>query len=477
MGYVRSPFLRKMFGPELWREAFRTIKQTFDPAGLFNPGKIVDSPPLTQNLRFGAGYKTANPKTYFDYSDYGGMGGAVEMCSGVGACRKKLDGTMCPSYMATRDEMHTTRGRANVLRMAMAGRLGEAGLGDEGVKQVLDLCLECRACKAECPVGVDVARFKSEFLADYYSRHGVPLKAKVLGHVSEMAAWGSSFAPLANWLARGPVARWFNAHYVGIDKRRTPPKWNSRPLRQRLVRADGQILLFADTFTNYYHPEVGEAAVKVVESGGYSVGLAPNVCCGRPLISQGLLDEARVKARRNTELLYPLLEQKRQFLFCEPSCLSAMKEDVPSLLRGEEQRKAREVAAACRLWEEFVEQEMGGKLRLKSGPKKILLHGHCHQKSMGMLAPAKALLGRVPGASVLDLDAGCCGMAGSFGYAKDHYEVSRTMAERRLLPAARSMGPDAVLIAAGVSCRHQVAELAEVQAQHPALLIASLLES
>ncbi|MBS1824897.1 MAG: FAD-binding protein [Acidobacteria bacterium] len=475
-GYVRSPFLKKMFGPVLY-EAFRTIKQTFDPAGLFNPGKIVDSPPLTQNLRFGAGYKTPNPKTYFDYSDYGGMGGAVEMCSGVGACRKKLDGTMCPSYMATRDEMHTTRGRANVLRMAMAGRLGEAGLGDEGVKQVLDLCLECRACKAECPVGVDVARFKSEFLADYYSRHGVPLKAKVLGHVSEMAAWGSSFAPIANWLARGSVARWFNSHYVGIDKRRTPPKWNSRPLRQRLLRTEGQILLFADTFTNYYHPEVGEAAVKVVESGGYSVGLAPNVCCGRPLISQGLLDEARTKARRNTELLHPLLEQKRQFLFCEPSCLSAMKEDAPSLLRGEEQRKAREVAAACRLWEEFVEQEMGAKLRLKGGPKKILLHGHCHQKSMGMLAPAKALLARVPGASVVDLDAGCCGMAGSFGYAKEHYEVSRTMAERRLLPAARSMGPDAVLIAAGISCRHQVEELAEVMAQHPALLIASLLES
>ncbi|MBL8219736.1 MAG: FAD-binding oxidoreductase, partial [Bryobacterales bacterium] len=177
-GYVRSPFLKKMFGPVLY-EAFRTIKKTFDPKGLLNPGKIVDSPALTENLRFGAGYKTANPKTYFDYSEYGGMGGAVEMCSGVGACRKKLDGTMCPSYMATRDEMHTTRGRANVLRMAMAGRLGEAGLGDEGVKQVLDLCLECRACKAECPVGVDVARFKSEFLADYYSRHGVPLRAKV----------------------------------------------------------------------------------------------------------------------------------------------------------------------------------------------------------------------------------------------------------------------------------------------------------
>ncbi|MBL8175112.1 MAG: FAD-binding protein [Bryobacterales bacterium] len=475
-GYVRSPFLEKMFGPVLY-EAFRTIKKTFDPEGLFNPGKIVDSPPLTQNLRFGAGYKTPNPKTYFDYSDYGGMGGAVEMCSGVGVCRKKLHGTMCPSYMATREEMHTTRGRANVLRLAMAGRLGEAGLGDEGVKQVLDLCLECRACKAECPVGVDVARFKSEFLADYYSRHGVPLRAKVLGHVAEMAAWGSSFAPIANQLARSAPARWFNAHYVGIDARRTPPKWNSRPLRQRMPRSEGEVLLFCDTFTNYYHPEVGEAAVKVVESAGLTVGLAPNVCCGRPLISQGLLEEARTKARRNVEALYPLLAQKRRFLFCEPSCLSAMKEDAPSLLRGDEQRKARDVAAACWLWEEFVEKEMGAKLRLRGGPKKILLHGHCHQKSMGLLDPAKALLARIPEAAVMDLDAGCCGMAGSFGYAKEHYEVSKTMAERKLLPAARSMGPDAVLIAAGVSCRHQVLELGDVEALHPAVLLAGLLQS
>jgi Fe-S oxidoreductase len=474
-GYVRSPFLKKMFGPVLY-EAFRTIKRTFDPKGLMNPGKIVDSPPLTANLRFGAGYETPNPKTYFDFSEYGGLGGAVEMCSGVGACRKKLDGTMCPSYMATREEMHTTRGRANVLRMAMAGRLGEAGLGDDGVKQVLDLCLECRACKAECPVGVDVARFKSEFLADYYSRHGVPLRAKILGHVAEVAAWGSSFAPIANWAARGPLARWFHSHYLGIDKRRTLPRWNSRPLRQRILRTEGEVLLFCDTFTNYYQPEVGEAAVRVVEAGGFGMGLAPNICCGRPLISQGLLDEARAKARRNTELLFPLLEQRKRFLFCEPSCLSAMKEDVPSLLRGEEQRRAREVASSCLLWEEFVEREIGAKLRLRAGPKKILLHGHCHQKSMGLLAAAKLLLGRVPEAAVVDLDAGCCGMAGSFGYAKEHYEVSRTIAERKLLPAARSMGPDTVLVAAGVSCRHQVEELAEVHAQHPAILIESLLE-
>src|SRR4029077_20927126 len=206
-------------------EAFREIKRTFDPHGLLNPGKIVDAPPMTQNLRFGAGYKTPNPQTYFDYSELGGLGGAVEMCSGVGACRKKLAGTMCPSYMVTREENDSTRGRANILRMAMAGRLGEAGLGDEGVHKVLDLCLECRACKAECPVGVDVARFKSEFLADYHARHGIPLSARALGGVQKLAVWGSRFASVANGLAGSALGRSVNAKLLGVDSRRTLPRW------------------------------------------------------------------------------------------------------------------------------------------------------------------------------------------------------------------------------------------------------------
>src|SRR6202521_3445843 len=244
-----------MFGPVRY-EAFREIKHTFDPLGILNPGKIVDAPPLTANLRFGAGYQTPNPATWFDYSEYGGLGGAVEMCSGVGACRKKLSGTMCPSYMATREESDSTRGRANVLRMAMSGQLGESGLGDEGVREVLDLCLECRACKAECPVGVDMARFKSEFLAAYWSRHGTPLRAKVLGHVSEMARWGSLLAPVSNWVAQSAPARWLNERALGLDRRRKPPAWTGRPLTKRLRASDSGagVLLFADTFTNYYNP-------------------------------------------------------------------------------------------------------------------------------------------------------------------------------------------------------------------------------
>jgi FAD/FMN-containing dehydrogenase/Fe-S oxidoreductase len=483
-GLVRSPFMRKMFGPVLY-EAFRDIKRTFDPHGILNPGKIVDAPPLTANLRYGGGYVTPTPATFFDYSEFGGMGGAVDMCSGLGACRKTLEGTMCPSYMATREEAHSTRGRANVLRLAMNGRLGEAGLGDDGVFEVLDLCLECRACKAECPVGVDMARYKSEFLADYWRRHGTPLRARALGHIHDLSRIMSPIAPLANAVARSAPARWLNEVLLGLDRRRVPPAWTADPFARRFKRrqrrpASGPpaVLLFNDTFTNYFNPEIGEAGADVLESAGCTVGLAPNGCCGRPLISQGLLDAARRRAEFNTERLFPLAAAGARFIFFEPSCLSALKDDGPGLLRGTAQQRARQVAAACVLFEEFVEEQwQEGKLSLSlaRGPERIVLHGHCHQKSMGLLAPARALLSRVPGSSVVDLDAGCCGMAGSFGYAREHYEVSRQIGERRLLPAARAIDDRSVLVAAGVSCRHQVADFAATRALHPAVFLRSLL--
>jgi FAD/FMN-containing dehydrogenase/Fe-S oxidoreductase len=484
-GLVRSPFMRQMFGPVVY-EVFREIKRTFDPHGILNPGKIVDAPGLTQHLRYGGGYVTPTPSTHFDYSDFGGLGGAVDMCSGLGACRKKLDGTMCPSYMATLDEAHSTRGRANVLRLAMTGRLREAGLGDDGVRDVLDLCLECRACKAECPVGVDVARFKSEFLASYWRRYGTPLRARALGHVHELARWASPIAPFANAMARSAPVRWMNERLLGIDRRRTPPAWVWRTFahqftprtRRQAAAADRQVWLFNDTFTNFYNPSIGMAGAEVLAASGAAVDLAPNVCCGRPLISQGLLDDARERATENTARLYPLVEQGGRLVFFEPSCLSAVREDAPDLLRGEAQRRARRVAEATVLFEAFLEetwQEGRGTVSLRTGPSRVLLHGHCHQKAMGLLAPAKALLSRVPGATVVDLDAGCCGMAGSFGYAREHYDVSRAIGERRLLPAARSLGPSDVLVASGVSCRHQVEGLAGARAVHPAELLRSLL--
>ncbi|MBI4264844.1 MAG: 4Fe-4S dicluster domain-containing protein, partial [Acidobacteria bacterium] len=474
-GLVRSPFMCKMYGPVLY-EAFRTIKRTFDPHGIFNPGKIVDAPPLTANLRYGAGYASPRPLTYFDYSEYGGMGGAVEMCSGLGACRKTLDGTMCPSYMATREERHSTRGRANVLRLAMAGRLGEAGLGDEGVFDTLDLCLECRGCKAECPVGVDVARFKSEFLADYWARHGTPLGVRVLGNVRGVARWGSRLAPLSNWLAAsGPVRRLHEA-LLGVDRRRRVPRFSRRTLERLAPRTgDGtSAVLFVDTFTNHYDPAIGVAALEVLAAAGISAGTVPHGCCGRPQISKGLLARARTLAERNADALYPHAAAGRPVVFCEPSCLSAVREDAPALLRGAARERAEVVAKASVLFEEIV-ATAAERLTLAPGPTTVLLHGHCHQKAMGLVPPARALLSRIPGATVVALDAGCCGMAGSFGYARDHYELSRAIGERRLFPAVRAAQPGTVVAASGTSCRHQVRDFTGTEAVHPAVLLRSLL--
>jgi FAD/FMN-containing dehydrogenase/Fe-S oxidoreductase len=487
-GLVRSPFMRKMYGPVLYA-AFREIKRTFDPHGILNPGKIVDAPPLTSNLRYGTGYRTASPDTYFDYSPWGGMPGAVEMCSGLGVCRKTLEGTMCPSYMVTREEAHSTRGRANTLRLVMAGRLQESGLGDEGVREVLDLCLECRACKAECPVGVDVARFKSEFLADYWRRHGTPLRARALGSIHTLSHWASQAPAFSNALAGNRWVRALNERLLGIDRRRPLPRWAGRTLTSIVARSAGRssaytkgfhssTLLFTDTFTNYYHPEIGVAAADVLAAAGMPIRLAQNVCCGRPLISQGLLSRARELAVENTRRLHGHAAAGGRLVFLEPSCFSALREDAPALLRGGEQEKAQRVAEACVLFEELLEREIDGgraRLDLNAGPSAVLLHGHCHQKSLGALPPAKALLERIPGARVTDLDAGCCGMAGSFGYAREHFDVSRQIGERRLLPAARSMPAGTVLVAAGTSCRQQVHDFANVRALHPAELLRSLL--
>jgi FAD/FMN-containing dehydrogenase/Fe-S oxidoreductase len=475
-GLVRSPFMRKMFGPVLY-DAFRTIKHAFDPTGLLNPGKIVDAGPMTANLRFGAGYVTPRPDTVFDYDEYGGFGGAVEMCSGVGACRKTLEGTMCPSYMATHDEQHTTRGRANVLRLAMAGRLGEAGLDDRGVYETLDLCLECRACKAECPVGVDMARYKSEFLFGYWRRHGTSLEARALGNARSLARLGSLFAPLSNVLAGSAAGRALTEQFIGIDRRRRLPAFQRRTLERRVLLGSGTTrgpLLFVDTFTNYYDPEIGVAALDVLAAAGVPAALARNGCCGRPQISKGLLDDARMLAKANADRLYDDAAAGRPIVFCEPSCLSAVREDAPALLRGEARRKAETVARASVLFEECA-AGLGAALPLAAGPSRVLLHGHCHQRSMGLVPPAKSLLLRIPGVTVTDAEAGCCGMAGSFGYGRDHYEVSKAIGERRLFPAVRARGDGTVVVAAGTSCRHQIHDFTGVEAVHPAVLLRSLL--
>ena len=480
-GLVRGAFNEKMFGSELYN-AFRQVKKTFDPQGIFNPGRIVDTPPITSHLRYGAGYTTPAPATFFDFSEYDGFGRAVEMCSGVGLCRKKREGTMCPSYMVTKEEAHSTRGRANTLRLAMNGQLGDAKLSDKGVMEVLDLCLECRACKSECPVGVDVARFKSEFLSGYWERHGTPLRAQAFGNARAAAEWGSRFAPFSNQLLNSKPARWAAEKIVGLDRRRSMPQWTRKPLTRRAgptLDSTARALLFADTFTNYADPDIGLAAIEVLNAAGILTFVAPAMCCGRPLISQGRLSGARRLAEKNVHALFETADRGQHIVFLEPSCLSAVKEDAPDLLRGELQRRARVIADHAVLFEEFLERECAqgrATLTLRPGPKQVLLHPHCHQRSMGLAAPAKALLSRIPSATVVDLDAGCCGMAGSFGYTRDHYDVSKAIGERKLLPAARALGKESVLVAAGTSCRHQVADLAGVTAQHPAVLLRSLLE-
>ena len=490
-GIVRGPFTQKMFGPVLY-QAFREVKQTFDPKGLFNPGKIIDSPPLTSNLRYTPAYHTPEPVAWFDYDAHGGMGRAVEMCSGVGACRKKLEGTMCPSFRATLEETHSTRGRANALRLAMTGQLGDAGLADAAVLDALDLCLECRACKTECPTGVDMARFKAEFLADYWKRHGVSRRAQALGHARSSAEWGSRFAPLSNVLAGSAPGRWVAEQMLGIDRRRTMPEWTRETLTKRATRRraipaarsvaatpSARVILFADTFTQFADPDIGIAALDVLDAAGLSARLVPHACCGRPLISQGLLPAARDLAESQVRHLYEHAQRGEPIVFLEPSCLSAVREDTPALLRGEVQEKARVIAKASVLFEEFLERECAAgraTLPLRAGPSTVLLHAHCHQRAMGLATPARALLGRIPGVTVTDLDAGCCGMAGSFGYMREHYDVSRAIGELKLLPAARALPAGGVLAAAGTSCRHQVAHFTGVRAAHPAVILRSLLQ-
>jgi Fe-S oxidoreductase len=478
-GLVRGAFNEKMFGSELY-QAFRAVKRTFDPDGLFNPGRIVDTPKITSHLRLGAGYRTPSPVTTFDFSDHDGFGRAVERCSGVGLCRKTREGTMCPSFMVTREEAHSTRGRANALRLAMTGKLGDAALSDRAVHDVLDLCLECRACKSECPVNVDMARYKSEFLSGYWDRHGTPLSAAAFGHAHATSAIGSRFAPLSNAIANSAPVRWVMEKTIGVDRRRTLPKWTRRTLRKQVNNSPaGGCLLFVDTFTEYERPDIGLAAIAVMSAAGIETALAPNVCCGRPLISQGLLSEARRQAAANVHALFDAAARGQAIVFLEPSCLSAVREDAQDLLRGELQYRARVVAREAVLFEEYLERECGAgraTLALTPGPATIHLHPHCHQRSMGLAAPARALLSRVPGAQVVDLEAGCCGMAGSFGYTRDHYEVSRAIGERKLLPAARALDARSVLVAAGTSCRHQVHDLAGVDALHPAVLLQSLLQ-
>ncbi len=476
-GIVRGVWTEKMFGPEIY-EMFREVKNTFDPQGIMNPGKIIDCPPMTENLRFGPDYRSAPFPTKLDFSLDTNYAGAVEMCNGMGACRK-LDGSMCPSFMATRDEEHSTRGRANLLRAALSGRLPEGTITSERLFEAMDLCLECKACKAECDSGVDMAKLKYEFLDRYYTANGRPLRNKVFAHINRVNRMGSKFAPISNWVARSPLGKLFAGRVLGVHPERslppfvreTLPKWFSsqrkgNPPVYPLREGGRTVVLFNDTFMNYNYPQVGRAAVELLEAAGFRVELANAGCCGRPMISKGLLGEAATQARYNVDLLVGYASQGVPIVGCEPSCLLTLRDEYPDFLKDE---KSRMVAEHSYLIDEFLMmlQDRGElDLEFRDVPKKVLFHGHCHQKALAGMDCSIRALSLPSGYQVEAVNAGCCGMAGSFGYEREHYEISMAVGGQALFPAVNAKGADWEVAVSGVSCRQQIEQGTGRAARH-----------
>lgn len=478
-GLARGEFGERLFGPEL-TNAFREIKQAFDPNGLMNPGKIIDPTPMDDlaTLRYTPDYTVIDLTTRYDWSADGGFSGAIEMCNGAGVCRKEGEGTMCPSYMATLDEAHATRGRANALRAAISGRLKPENLGSEAIHGVFDLCLACKACKAECPSSVDVARMKAEFLAAYHDIHGTPLSTRIFANIHRLNALGSVFPALSNFMLGNPVGLKL-AGLVGLPTQRPLPALTKKRF-SRSVSAPvaGEATLIVDTFTEFNHPEVGQALVQVANALGVKLSimrLPGQACCGRPAISKGMLDLAKQMATANVEHLGVRLDSG-PFIFLEPSCQSAFVDDYPTLVDEPLQAAARNIAANSLSAEAWLAEQIaqrGESLKWDGQPREILLHGHCHQKALWGTAATRALLQCIPGAQVSEINSGCCGVAGSFGY--EHYDLSLKIANQRLLPAIEAK-PQALVAAPGTSCRTQISEAGH-RVWHPVEIVANALQS
>src|SRR5881296_465777 len=478
-GRARSPFLARMYGPRLMR-AFRELKRAFDPENRLNPGNIVDAPGILENLRYGVGERAWEPTTLLDFSGQGGFAAAVELCNGVGVCRKKLEGTMCPSYMATKDEEHSTRGRANALRAVLSGRLPPSEFTGHRLYEVMDLCLECKGCKAECPANVDMAKLKYEFLHHYYAANGLPLRNRLFGRIERLHRLGAHLPALVNWASALAPSRWLIEKLVGIDRRRPLPTLAAKPFTAWFARhappvasPRGEVVLFHDTFVTYNTPEIGRAAVELLETAGYRVVLVDKKCCGRPLISKGMLTEARAHAAWNVDRLAPHARRGVPIVGLEPSCLLTLRDESVDLLRTDD---ARTVARHAFLLDEFLQRERarGLELRFAGDGRKVLLHGHCHQKALVGTAPTVAAL-QWAGFRVEEVDSGCCGMAGSFGFEREHYDISVALGNRRLVPAVKAAPADTVIVAPGVSCRQQIAHLAGRRAFHPAEVLRAAL--
>jgi FAD/FMN-containing dehydrogenase/Fe-S oxidoreductase len=484
-GLVRSEFNRGIFGAPLY-EAMQEVKRLFDPDGVLNPGKIVDAPPMTDNLRDAALPPPPPLRTRLDFEVVGGMRGAADRCMNIGLCRKTTTGAMCPSYMATREEEHSTRGRANALVKALTEPDPHTALGDERLHEILDLCLMCKACKSECPLGVDMAALKSEALAHHHDLHGTPLRSRVFGAIRSLNRLGSATAPLSNLPGRNRLARQGMARVLGIAPQRPLPTFQRDNLVRWFGRRDvsgprghGVVSFLADSFTTYTEPHIGRAAVELLEAAGWQVAMQSSGCCGRSSLSKGLVDDATAKARALSSTL-AATPRDSPIVGCEPSCLFTLRDEHVSLLPGDE--SVRQVAARVRQLEELLGEAVDdGRLTLRADSwlagRRVLYHGHCHQKAEVGTAATVALLRRIPGLEVAELDAGCCGMAGSFGFEAEHYEVSMVVGQDRLFPAVLAADPDTVICASGVSCRQQILHGTERTAWHPVELVREALST
>jgi len=472
-GLVRSPFNKRFFGPEIYN-VLKEIKHLFDPDNLMNPGKIVEAPAIEKNLRYGTEYKDQLIQTQFKYRHEGSFVDSVHMCTGVGECRKLLGGTMCPSFKATLDEEHSTRGRANALRLAMSGQLGNTGLTGERLHQVLDLCLSCKACKSECPSNVDMAKMKADVSQMYYDEHGTTLRDRLIRDSSTIANHFSGILsnPI-NFIQRQPLFRSLLEKYIGFDKRRILPQYTGEAFyiwynkrRKEHYKSNKKVVLFADTYLNFYEPQIGIAALQFLNDCGYEVILANAGCCQRPRISHGFVKKAKREGSKTIQNLKRYLDQGLKIVVCEPSCASALNDDLPDII--ENNNLGTLLKNQVMMIDDFIAAEIeAGNLNkeFKSMGGTILIHGHCHQKALYGIENSKALLER-SGCMVKTIPSGCCGMAGSFGYEKEHYSISNRIGENILFPAARSMDKSTSLVANGFSCRHQIEHFTGIKPKH-----------
>ena len=482
-GIVRSEFHEKMFGPRMVA-TFREVKDRFDPAGLFNPGKIVNAPKMDDRalFRYGPDYQTSTLKTGLDWSDWsgtdGGFQGAVEMCNNNGACRKLKGGVMCPSFRVTRKEQDLTRGRANTLRLAISGQLGPDALTSTEMADAMKLCVSCKGCKHECPTGVDMARMKIEVLAARAKKHGLSVHDRLVGYLPRYAPWAAKLPFLANVRDRVPGLANVTERMSGFTAHRALPQWARNPFKDTEFSTTSapDAVLFADSFNRYFEPENLRAAVRVLKATGMAIDVAKPtqgtrpLCCGRTFLSVGLVDHARQEAKRLVDALLPYAERDIPIIGLEPSCLLALRDEIPALLPGQDSAK---IAKLAKMFEEAIADQKDNVQftnRLRSPEAQITVHAHCHQKAMGVMPAIEQTLALLPNTEITTIDSSCCGMAGAFGYGKDTYDTSIKMAELDVLPAVRAASNDAIIVAAGTSCRHQIADNTHREPMHVAQL-------